>query len=568
MAMEIEGNKRGECVACENCAEFEIQDVENIYCHGCGHSSEFHAEIVNLGICECGDCHGYGSQNASQNLPCNHCGCLAEKHSDWEKLQIELTRVKALYEKSQKHKFELTFRTNSFRERSRQVSCDDLGLRKKSLSLYVTSPTLNYEIEKPFSLPNSRRGSLLHVPFGNIYLDELRGRIKMIKMELKGKFESLHELLRQSEEEKFRDLDIIYDHFEKLFSDRNVNICQLEIAKKHSVDPIELMFTNMKRSCENINQSCENMNKPYENLNIEVPHLLLNWDELSFKESLQNICQIVEIKTPGKFFRTKPKWYQSKRGNGSQDLNQARGIAYDIETQNLYIADCLNDRIQVYNEDGRHLDSLCQKIILLPRRICIAGQFLFVTSGLHQLNKVDKQTGEIIAKIELEISLSGIDSKGMKYIYVCDLLSFQLTVLRIANFKLKKKFTLKATGNSDTRTRDIRVEAAVIYVLFHKSQFPLQSFTHEGVLLRHILTETMVVDAKYFCLDASCNLLISDSISHQIRVFSPQGDLIQVVGKKGKDTPGELYEPQGVAVNYVGSVFVVDRKVMHSLQAF
>ena len=220
------------------------------------------------------------------------------------------------------------------------------------------------------------------------------------------------------------------------------------------------------------------------------------------------------------------------------------------------------------SEDGRYLDSFCQKRILLPRRICIVDQLLFVTSGLHHLNKVHKQTGEIIAKTELEISLSGIDSKGIKYIYVCDLTSFQVIVLRTANFKLKRKFTLKATGNSDTQTRDIRVEATMIYVLFHKSQFPLQSFTHEGVLLRHILTETMVVDAKYFCLDASSNLLISDSNSHQIRVFSPQGDLVQVVGKKGKENPGELFEPQGVAVNYVGCVFVVDRKVVYSLQAF
>ena len=558
MAMEIDRNKHGKCVACENCVEFEFEDEEK-FCRGCGHSKEFHVQIVNLGDCECGGCHGYDSKNASRYLPCDHCGCVAEKHFGWEKVQIELNRVKTLYDASQISKLDLSLRTNVFRRRSRQISSDDFGLRKKSLSLYVTSPVLINGREKLlFSLPNSRRGSLTHIPSGNIYLDELRDRIEMVKVELKGKFEKLHELLRQSEEEKIRDLDSIYDHFEKLFSDRNVDICKNEIPKKSSGN-FESVLTKTKKSYENIDKPCENMN-------IEVPHLLLNWDELSFKESLQNICQIIEIKTPEKFFRTKPKWHRSKRGNGPQDLNQARGIAYDIDTQNLYIADCLNDRIQVYNEDGRYLDSFCQ--ILLPRRICIVDQLLFVTSRLHQLNKVNKQTGDIIAKIELEISLSGIDSKGLKYIYVCDLMSFQVIVLRIANFKLKRKFTLKATGNSETQTRDIRVEATVIYVLFHKSQFPLQSFTQEGVLLRHIVTDTMVVEAKYFCLDASSKLLISDSGSHQIRVFSPQGDLVQVVGKKGKDNPGELFEPQGVAVNYVGDVFVVDRKVVYNLQAF
>ena len=397
-------------------------------------------------------------------------------------------------------------------------------------------------------------------------LEFLREIVKNAKTEVSVRLEDIRNRVNSLESDIFRDLDNFYDHYEKLISRRSRNISQLEIAKMR-------LFTSMTQNelvpaLGKLVKTIDSEKTSYEVDTIEIPNIFIAWDDISLENALNNLCKINEIKYTAKFFKTKPLWCISERGSGNEELNHPRGIAYDAEIKNIYVADCLNDRIQVFSEQGKYINTICKGRIKLPRRIRVTEEFLFVTSDLHLLNKVNKKTNDVMEVVEFQCMVSGIDVNKNKYIYVCDLSSFQVTVLRIANFKLKKKFTLKATGNSDTQTRDIRVEAAVIYVLFHKSQFPLQSFTHEGVLLRHILTETMVVDAKYFCLDASSNLLISDSISHQIRVFSPQGDLIQVVGKKGKDTPGELYEPQGVAVNYVGSVFVVDRKVMHSLQAF
>lgn len=397
-------------------------------------------------------------------------------------------------------------------------------------------------------------------------LEFLREIVKNAKSEVSAKFEEVRNRVNSLESDIFRDLDNFYDHYEKLITRRSKNISQLEIAKMR-------LYTSLKQNAlipalEKLVVTVESEKKVFEEETIDIPNILITWEDISLENALNNFYKIKEFKYTTQFFKTKAQWCVSERGTGNDELNHPRGVANDAETKIIYVADCLNDRIQVFSEEGRYVKAVCKGRITLPRRIRISEDFLFITSDLHMLNKVNKKTNDIMEVVEFQCMVSGIDVNKNKYIYVCDLMSFQVIVLRTANFKLKRKFTLKATGNSDTQTRDIRVEATMIYVLFHKSQFPLQSFTHEGVLLRHILTETMVVDAKYFCLDASSNLLISDSNSHQIRVFSPQGDLVQVVGKKGKENPGELFEPQGVAVNYVGCVFVVDRKVVYSLQAF
>ena len=609
MGKDNSGTKRSRCVACNECPEF-TSSIGNNSCQNCGHNSQCHAKVVNLGICECGNCHGYTSENEFQYFACDYCECRADKHIGWDRVQIEIDKVRGFVDEvcndcidkqTKKRESDLIqlgspkyeanpafFHTSNLSLVQSPIEINEEVLlpfqscsEPETSTLSQLSPSFSCENVPSVSMFDSRSiteedlhifstdsdlPTLLHVPTENTYLDELQGKIDTVKLEVRERFEQLHKRLNQIENEKYRDLDSIFEYYEKLFTDRIRNINELEIAKNNVFK--SLIGPDLQPAYAKLKITLENEKKSFENLKIQIPDILVTWDELSFDESLQNICQIHEIKAPGTFFKTQPKWYVGKRGNGPEDLNHAKGLAVDSETKNLYVADCLNDRIQIYDSDGVYLRRLCERRIILPRRICINGQFLFVTSGLHQLNKINKNTGDIVEKIEFEFSLSGIDTNGVKYIYVCDLLNMQIVVARISNLKLKRKFTLKAARNKDTLTRDIRVTNNEIYVLFHKSHFPLQSFTHEGVLIRHIVTETMVLDAKYFCLDGSNNFLISDSLSHHIRVFSTQGEVIQIVGKKGKENHGELFEPQGIAVDSIGTIYIVDRKVDSSLQAF
>ena len=56
-----------------------------------------------------------------------------------------------------------------------------------------------------------------------------------------------------------------------------------------------------------------------------------------------------------------------------------------------------------------------------------------------------------------------------------------------------------------------------------------------------------VSEPYFFCFDSLNNYVISDSSSHSVRVFSPEGNLLHTIGREGHQ-PGMFYEPKGVAV--------------------
>ena len=397
-------------------------------------------------------------------------------------------------------------------------------------------------------------------------LEFLRENVQTAKKEVEDKFEQIRKQINTAESEILLELDSIFEEYEKQITRRARNISELETAKSRIY--YSLRQNDLIPALDKLIITLDSEQKCFENEIIEIPHILVAWDEVSFEDSIKKLCRINEIRYTGQFLKNKPKWHQSKQGDGPQDLKHPRGLAFDRSSDKLFIADCLNDRIQVYKGDGSFIRSLGEKKVKLPRRICVHEDFLFVTCELSQLLKINKKTGDIVEMFEFDFMLSGLDTFRGKYIYICDLLEMQIVVVRTSNLKVKRNFPLKAAKNSETQVRDIRVTVTEIFVLFHKSHFPLQSFTHEGVLIRHIVTENMVLDAKYFCIDVQKNFLISDSLSHQIRKFSPKGDLIQVVGKKGSRKPGDLSEPQGIAVNNSEEILIVDRKADFSLQAF
>ena len=275
----------------------------------------------------------------------------------------------------------------------------------------------------------------------NDQLELLRQEIGIAKLQIKTKFQSFRDRLDSIENERINDLDFIMDQYEKLVTTRDTKVTELKDAKNRVFSSIKQ--NDLQPALEKVISTLESELDSVEQNVIEIPNILVTWDELSFEDALQKLCQINEIKGSGQCLRTKPLWHQSKRGNGVDELNHPRGIVIDHETQNIFVADCLNDRIQVFKSDGEFLHSIGEKTIQLPRRICIYDQFLFVTCGLHQFNKIHKTTGQIIDQTAFEFSHSGIDSDGVKYMYVCDLLNLQVIVIRLANLKFKRKIFFK-----------------------------------------------------------------------------------------------------------------------------
>lgn len=58
-------------------------------------------------------------------------------------------------------------------------------------------------------------------------------------------------------------------------------------------------------------------------------------------------------------------------------------------------------------------------------------------------------------------------------------------------------------------------------------------------------------------IDGQGNVYISDTTSHQVHIFSPDGTLLRSIGGLGSDL-GKFYEPRGLAVDNQGNLYVAD----------
>ena len=99
---------------------------------------------------------------------------------------------------------------------------------------------------------------------------------------------------------------------------------------------------------------------------------------------------------------------------------------------------------------------------------------------------------------------------------------------------------------------DVKFSNNEMFVLSCEDNPCLHVFSLSGEKSRSIVTSGifgMQVSIPYsFCLDGHNNILISDCYASNIRVFSPEGDLLHTIGQQGHQA-GTFYLPTGIAIN-------------------
>ena len=107
----------------------------------------------------------------------------------------------------------------------------------------------------------------------------------------------------------------------------------------------------------------------------------------------------------------------------------------------------------------------------------------------------------------------------------------------------------------------------MIYVALTTTQYPIQAFSKEGILLRCVVSEDMLGAIRYVCLDTQLNILVTDRKSSDIKIFSNEGHLISKIGREGT-VAGAFTSIGGIAVDELYSIIVADEKSHNMLQVF
>ena len=133
-----------------------------------------------------------------------------------------------------------------------------------------------------------------------------------------------------------------------------------------------------------------------------------------------------------------------------------------------------------------------------------------------------------------------------QHIYVADFFNNRLQILTT-----NLVFRGSLQHQSMTCPVDVKFSNKEMFVLSIVNNPCIHVFTLSGEKSRSLITigEGMqITRAWFFCLDGRNNNIISDNCTHNIKVFSPEGNLLHTIGQKGLEA-GMFIIPNGTTIH-------------------
>ena len=282
-----------------------------------------------------------------------------------------------------------------------------------------------------------------------------------------------------------------------------------------------------------------------------------------------------EVMTIPNYLNMRPVVTAVKKGKAPGELYCPQAVAIDTNNR-IFIAEgdeLGHKRISVFSEKGGYLTSFTHQDFGCPSGITIHGDNLYVTDAkVHAIFQFKINTdfplvakqgtkGSQIGEFNYPYSIA-VSTHGEVYVTDCN--NHRVQVL---NSSLQHLRSL--TEQPIKFPRDIKLTADEVYVLCWDNPC-VQVFSHAGERLRSLVSsgeQMQVSDPYFFCLDAERNMIISDNVTHQIKIFSKEGNHIRTIGEEGEQ-PGMFYFPTGLALTKDLSLVVVSHSDNFGIQIF
>ena len=342
----------------------------------------------------------------------------------------------------------------------------------------------------------------------------------------------------------------------KTDTERNLQMNKFQELQQQMLAGIEQKLAEVRKPQPHTRVVFRSQSAPLEQLIAELGEVL--------EEEVMNIPNYLTMR---------PVVTAVKRGTTPGELFSPRGVAIDTNNR-IFIteADVTHKRISVFSEKGEYLTSFTHHF-RCPFGIAIHGDNLYVTDlEVHAIFQFKIETdfpliakqgtegfqiGEFNVPTNLAVSTHG-------EVYVADCRNNRVQIL---NSSLQHLRSL--TEQLIQLPRDIKLTADEVYVLC-KDNPCVQVFSHAGERLRSLVSrgEQMQVSSPwFFCLDAERNIIISDNGTHQIKIFSKEGNHIRTIGEEGQQ-PGMFSYPNGLALTKDLSLVVVSHSDNFGIQIF
>ena len=309
------------------------------------------------------------------------------------------------------------------------------------------------------------------------------------------------------------------------------------------------------------------LNNPVESLS------KLKCDTSELERSISLFGEIVEVPVNVPRYTT---YHTSVVPNGKEgiapgELAAPQGVAIHEGTHQIFVANHVNHRVEIFSESGEFFSELGTGQLSYPYGVAVHGDSLYVSCwGYRTVSHFS------LAEMCHVRMIGGRGSNNGQFDPPRQLTTDFIGRVFIADYRNDRicihdpdlNHLRNITHESMSGPSDVKVLHDRLYVLSPDNNPCMLVLTLEGDKLHSFITrgEGMdVLDPFFFCLDTLNNFVLSDSESHSIRVFSPEGNLLHMIGEKGHQ-PGMFDSPKGVAITPNGRLVCVSRNKNYGLQ--
>ena len=243
-----------------------------------------------------------------------------------------------------------------------------------------------------------------------------------------------------------------------------------------------------------------------------------------------------------------------KSGKAPGQLNCPRTVSIESATGNIYVTDVDNNRIQIFSQTGDYLSHFGYPHLKWPWGILIKRDNIYVTDVGHDaiflfrlpdLTMIEKAGKSGSGREEFDHPRQLAISPN-QHLYIPDLYNDRVQIMTT-----DLKFIDRMRHESLHEPSDVKFSSNEIFVLSIYGNPCIHVFTLSGEKSRSVVTSgngMQVEKAWSFCLDGNNNIVISDALSHDIKVFSSEGNLLHTIGRSGHEA-GRFFRNAGIIVH-------------------
>ena len=391
-------------------------------------------------------------------------------------------------------------------------------------------------------------------------------QVSKVKSEIESRFRELMNCVRERERQLLNELEEILNNYKRERDKHKQSLTELETGLNFAKENFK--SNDLKHLQESMIKQMTEKRKEFKS-QFESKHISLDFDK-TILELAGTIGRLTDTTNSTSVASSLPVVdYEGKvtpvfsiggtSGGKEGEFSNPYGVAVHYQTGNIFVADQSNNRVQVFDKDGKYLYKFGDRdgAGKMNTPLCIAfyQNKVFVSQNgagcllVYDLNGTFlKQigtpgNGEGQLKSPHGITINELNGD----IFVCDYGNDRVQIFS-KDFLFKSQFG-KGILKSPS---DIKLTNEYIYVLDWTNPF-LYSFNYNLAQVQNTVLNSLSKHLKQpwsFCIDGAGNFIISDRNQNAIFLFNQEGDLVHKI-------TDSIQSPFGVTLDARGRIIFV-----------